>query len=563
MLRDKIRINVSRETKEEAFVWDGGGIELSTDYWRRVLPSILIEELPPTITVVRNTNDSLMLLVNDDYGIKNIELENEQIISKGVRASIKIAWNANTTIKIKATDKNNGVSQREVRRPSLSATQLLAAASDQTLRKSSTENKTETLKKFRTQKQLERESREELTNEAVKNRRYPTKEELEKEPLERLLERLDELWRMEEAVELLSKVDSLRNKELDSALVTAAAALEELSRKETKEPVDLMKNIKKEGKTREEQAQEASKKLKELLANEVAEVQEDNVSRIKRLLKNGWVISVFQESLQELSLAVNKARSQQLVLSNEKAIKDSLDLLLIHEPKLDQLLSEKRTALERAMQSLETKSINGKDIASDVGYAVAALNDINQTLYLLLESEKSNLNQAKKNCKKGKPGSSGKPASAGKGKEGEKGLSKPSKKPGGREKGKSGEPKKGKNGTKPGSTGRPGEKELLKRIEAASEAIEKQGERTGKVNDDLERMKKELLFNTDISSEDLNELEDRLWRVEESVFNKMELGDLRDSESGDESNSQEGEAIDFKVLESKETDLPLPVLKKR
>ena len=125
------------------------------------------------------------------------------------------------------------------------------------------------------------------------------------------------------------------------------------------------------------------------------------------------------------------------------------------------------------------------------------------------------------------------------------------------------EPKKGKNGTKPGSTGRPGEKELLKRIEAASEAIEKQGERTGKVNDDLERMKKELLFNTDISSEDLNELEDRLWRVEESVFNKKELGDLRDSESGDESNSQEGEAIDFKVLESKETDLPLPVLKKR
>ena len=563
VLRDKIRINVSRETKEEAFVWDGGGIELSTDYWRRVLPSILIEDLPPTITVVRNTNDTLMLLVNDDYGIKNIELENEQIISKGVRASIKIAWNANTTIKIKATDKNNGVSQREVRRPSLSATQLLAEASDQTLRKSSTENKTEKLKKFRTQKQLERESREELTNEAVKNRRYPTKEELEKEPLERLLERLDELWRMEEAVELLSKVDSLRNKELDSALVTAAAALEELSRKETKEPVDLMKNIKKEGKTREEQAQEASKKLKELLANEVAEVQEDNVSRIKRLLKNGWVISVFQESLQELSLAVNKARSQQLVLSNEKAIKDSLDLLLIHEPKLDQLLSEKRTALERAMQSLETKSINGKDIASDVGYAIAALNDINQTLYLLLESEKSNLNQAKKNCKKGKPGSSGKPASAGKGKEGEKGLSKPSKKPGGREKGKSGEPKKGKNGTKPGSTGRPGEKELLKRIEAASEAIEKQGERTGKVNDDLERMKKELLFNTDISSEDLNELEDRLWRVEESVFNKKELGDLRDSESGDESNSQEGEAIDFKVLESKETDLPLPVLKKR
>ena len=563
VLKEKIRVSVSRETKEEAFIWDGGVIELSTDFWSRILPSVLIKDLPPTITVARNTNDSLMFLVNDDYGLKNIELDSKRIISNGVRSIIKIAWSTNTAVIIKATDKNNGVSQREVRRPTLSATQLLAAASDQTLLKSSAENKTERLKQFRTQKQLERELSNELSKEVSERKLYPSKEEFENEALDKLLKRLDELWRMEEAIELLSKVDSLRNEELDSALVSAAEALEELSRKDIKKPVDLMKNINNEGKTREKQAQEASKKLKELLANDVAEVQEDNVARIKRLLKNSWVISVFQESLQELSLAVNKARSQQLVLSNEKAIRDSLDLLLIHEPKLDQLLSEKRAALHRAMRSLENKSISGEDITTDVGYAVAALNDINQTLYFLLESEKSNLNQAKKDCKKGKPGSSGKPTSAGKGKEGVKGLSKPSKKPGGREKGKSGEPNKGENGTKPGSTGKPGEKELLKRIEAASEALEKQGERTGKMNENLERMKKELLFNNEISSDDLNELEDRLWRVEESVFNKKELGDLRDSESGDESNSQEGETIDFKVLKSRETDLPLPVLKKR
>lgn len=563
VLKEKIKVNVSRETKKEAFIWDGGVIELSSDFWSQILPSVLIKDLPPIINVVKNTNDSLILLVDDDHGLKNIELDSKQIITNGVRSIIKIVWSTNTTVKIKATDTNNSVTQREVRRPVLNATQLLAAAYNQTLLKSSAENKTEALKQFRTQKEFEREPLKEISNDVAKKKLNPIKEDLVKEPLDVLLQRLDELWRMEEAIELLSKVDSLRNTELDSALVTAAAALEELNRKEIKEPVDLMKNIKNEGKTREKQAQEASKKLKELLANNVAEVQEDNVARIKRLLKNGWVISVFQESLQDLSLAVNKARSQQLVLSNEKAIKDSLELLLIHEPKLDQLLSEKRSALEQAMRSLEIKSISGKDITTDVGYAVAALNDINQTLYFLLESEKSNLNQAKKDCKKGKPGSSGKPASAGKGKEGKKGLSKPSKKPGGREKGKSGEPKKGENGTKPGSTGKPAEKELLKRIEAASEALEKQGERTGKMNDDLERIKKELLFNNDVSSEDLNELEDRLWRVEESVFNKKELGDLRNSESGDDSNSQEGESIDFKVLKSKETDLPLPVLKKR
>jgi len=124
------------------------------------------------------------------------------------------------------------------------------------------------------------------------------------------------------------------------------------------------------------------------------------------------------------------------------------------------------------------------------------------------------------------------------------------------------EPNKGERGTKPGTTGKPGEKELLKRIEAASEALGKLGQNAGINSEKLDRMKEELLFNNDKPSVDLNELEERLWRVEESVFNKKELGELRKSNSGDESTSHDGETIDFKVLKSKETDLPLPVLKK-
>ena len=76
-------------------------------------------------------------------------------------------------------------------------------------------------------------------------------------------------------------------------------------------------------------------------------------------------------------------------------------------------------------------------------------------------------------------------------------------------------------------------------------------------------MLKELLFTSEKSNEDLNELEDRLWRVEQSVFTKKELGEKRDSESGVNSRSEQGETILYKVLQSKETDLPLPVLKKR
>ena len=511
--------------------------------------------------MVKNSRDSLIFTVKDDHGLSNIEFAAEHITSKSVNSTIKLAWNYNAEFTIKATDKNGSVCKREVRKPTLNAAQLSVIAADQTLRSAAGENKKASLQEFRAQKRNDEELKEDIGKELLKEKPFYETESSVKEPLEKLLERLDELWRMEEAIELLSKVDSLRNEGLDTALTIAAEALEELSRKDIKEPAKLMKNIDKEGQDREEQAKEASKKLKEVLANSVAEVQEDNVARIKRLLKNGWVVSVFQESLQELSLAVNKARSQQLVLANEVAIKDSLDLLLIHEPKLNQLLSEKRAGLDRALRSIESKSVSGKDIKADIGYAVTALNDINQTLYFLLESEKSNLNQAKKNCKKGKPGSSGKPASAGK--EGDKGLPKPSKKAGGREKGKLGDPKNGEKGVKPGSTGKPGEKELLKRIEAASEALEKTGQRAGKNNDALERMKQELLFNSKKSSEDLNELEERLWRVEESVFNKKELGELRESDSGDESNSIGGETIDFKILKSKETDLPLPVLKKR
>ena len=561
VLKDKIK--VSRETNGKSFAWKGKPIELTTDYWTKVIPTVLIEDLPPIISVFENNNDSLILIVNDDHGILSIELEDKRIISEGVSSTIKLAWNSNTKVTIKATDKNSGVSKREIRRPSLSATQLSINAADHSLKKAVAENKKESLKQFREQNKLEDLLSEDLRKEVLKEESYLEKELSKKEPLDKLLERLDELWRMEEAIELLGKVDSLRNEELDSALMIAAEALNKLNHKETKESADLIKNIDKEGKVREEQAKEASKKLKELLVNSVAEVQEDNVARIKRLLKNGWVVSVFQESLQELSLAVNKARSQQTVLANEAAIKDSLDLLLIHEPKLNQALSDKRAVLEQALRSLELKLISGKDIKADIGYTVTALNDINQVLYFLLESEKSNLNQAKKNCKKGKPGSSGKPASAGKGKEGKKGLPKPSKKPGGREKGKSGDPKNGEKGTKPGSTGKPGEKELLKRIEAASKALEQSGQRLGKNNDKLKRMKEDLLFNNQKSTEDLNELEERLWRVEKSVFNKKELGETRDSESADETSSQDGETIDFKVLESKETDLPLPVLKKR
>ncbi|MDA0741053.1 MAG: hypothetical protein O2862_03965, partial [Bacteroidetes bacterium] len=519
-----------------------------------------LKDAVPSISVLTNTNDSLIVQVKDDYGLMKLSVDAREVQVNGLTTIVRLPWGSRKAVVIKVLDNNQGDIERELRRPVPNATYLLKEASDQALKSTITDNQEEMLKQLRNKQLIEEKN--EKDQDAVEKKPPQTEIKEEIEPLDELLQRLDELWRMEEAIELLSMVDSLRNEGLDSAVFKVAEALEDFSIETLQPAIEGMKGMDKEGRNREKQAKAASDKLKELLSTSTIEVQEDNIARIKRLLKSGWVVSLAQENLQKLATAVNKARSQQLVLANEKAIKDTLDLLLIHEPLLSQLLTEKRMNLDAAMRTIESKMTAGKNLDVDIGYAITALNDINQALYFILESEKSSLNQAKKDCKKGKPGTSGKPSSAGEGKEGKKGAPKPSQNPAGRKKGRTGEPKEGQEGSKPGSSGKPGEKELLKRIEAAKEEIFKSGDRSEKLLENIERLKEEVLFNKEKTEKDLNELEERLWRVEESVFDKKELGESRDSESGNESKSKDGESIDFKVLKSKETDLPLPVLKR-
>ncbi len=563
VLKDKIWVNVSRETSGVPFIWNGGNIALESSFWAQSIPTLQLNDEPPLITVVGNTSDSLIIKVTDDYGLIRLNIDSQEARIDGLSTVVKISWDNKRSVLFKALDNNNGLRQRELRRPTLTTNQILKNASDQALKSTIVDNKEESLIKYRNNQRSIEKDNEKVDRKELKERSLKRDINEEVEPLDKLLERLDELWRLEEAIELLSKVDSIRNEGLDSALFETAEAIEEFGKEALQPSIESIKNIDKEGRTREEQAKEASDKLKELLATSVAQVQEDNVARIKRLLKSGWAVSIVQENLQELAIAVNKVQSQQLVLVNEKSIKDSLDLLLVNEPKLNQMLNEKRANLHAAMRTIESKMTAGKNIDADVGYATTALNDINQVLYFLLESEKQSLNQAKKDCKNGKPGASGKPAALGEGKEGKKGQPKSSKKPGGRAKGNTGDPKEGKEGNKPGSSGIPGEKELLKRIDAAKEELDQNGQSQGKSREELDRLKEELLFDSTKSGEDLNELEDRLWRVEESVFNKKEQGEQRASESGNNSRSKDSESIDFKVLKSKETDLPLPVLKKR
>ncbi|MDA0741757.1 MAG: hypothetical protein O2862_07545, partial [Bacteroidetes bacterium] len=353
VLKNKIAINVSRETNSTSFIWDGAPIELKSAYWTTTLPTVELKDALPSITVLTNTNDSLIVQVKDDYGLMKLSIDAREAQVNGLTTVVSLPWGGRKAVVIKAHDNNQGGIERELRRPVPSATDVLIEASNQALKSTITDNQEETLKQFRNKQLIEEKN--EKVKDAVEKKLLQTEVKEEIEPLDELLQRLDELWRMEEAIKLLSMVDSLRNEGLDSAVFKAAKALEDRSIEKLQPAIEGMKGMDKEGRKREKQAKAASDKLKELLSTSTVEVQEDNIARIKRLLKSGWVVSVAQENLQKLATAVNKARSQQLVLANEKAIKDTLELLLIHEPLLSQLLTEKRMNLDAAMRTIESK----------------------------------------------------------------------------------------------------------------------------------------------------------------------------------------------------------------
>ena len=312
---------------------------------------------------------------------------------------------------------------------------------------------------------------------------------------------------------------------------------------------------------REEQAKDAAKKLEELLNTTQAAVQADNVERLKRLLKQSWSTSIQQEITNTIALETNKVRQQKALLAIEDNINDSLAFLLVHDPALATALTTCQNNLEDQISVLERAFVANKGVPSASGYVLSALNELDMILYEILESEKLSLNQAQKNCKNGRPGKTGKPSTSGQGQKGNKGQPSQGKKPGGRSKGQSGEPREeGENGQK-GASGKgtpQNDVDLLKRIES----MEKMGV-SKELQSQLESIKQQLLFMSNEEKERLEAFEKRLWSIEQSVFEKEEIGDTRSSKEG---NQNQEESVDFKVNErvkSSTTDLPLPILKRK
>lgn len=562
LLTDRIFLSVSRGTVQasETITWRSGEtISLVSNQGQELLRPVIIElkDHPPTLTILKNSIDSLEFEVKDDFGLRALLINGQVRSISGSRKNFSMNWPNTSSVEIKVRDTKGQTTLLTVEKPLPSAQMLQSQIAGQVadelgIRKESKER----LSASQHQKEKISQDRKEDEIKKLDPLKPLTPEEESKWTKE-----LNQLWLKEQLLSTLYTVDSNKNASTDSLI---SELLEDITTEEGSEEADVLDQIEaipEQGEEREEQAKDAAKKLEELLNTTQAAVQADNVERLKRLLKQSWSTSIQQEITNTIALETNKVRQQKALLAIEDNINDSLAFLLVHDPALAMALTTCQNNLEDQISALERAFVANKGVPSASGYVLSALNELDMILYEILESEKLSLNQAQKNCKNGRPGKTGKPSTSGQGQKGNKGKPSQGKKPGGRSKGQSGEPREeGENGQK-GASGKgtsQNDVDLLKRIES----MEKMGV-SKDIQSQLESIKEQLLFMSNEEKERLEAFEKRLWSIEQSVFEKEEIGDTRSSKEG---NQKQEESVDFKVNErvkSSTTDLPLPILKRK
>ena len=576
VLLDDASISVSRGTfsKDSWIEINDTAVNIVAVAAQFKIPVQIIKDEYPVISTVVNSRDSVMIVVKDDFGLTRASVDNSTFRVSSTSRKIVLYWKGNESYQISATDTKGQYSKRRIERPKKTAKNILSEVQGETRplevfqsqkmeeeQTSSDRNKTLREIKKREEKKLEREKqlKEEQEQGNVKKERP--------EDLEKLLNKLDELWNIDQLAEVLDLMDSVANEALDSAAMELVNDLENSEEKEIQELTKEVKEIPSEGKERSNKAKELSKKLKELLADSQASVAEDNVERIKRLLKNSWMTSTLQEAIKQGS-EVRDVQTQRNLMALEQHILDSLSLLIVSDPALAQALQSTQIELSTNLQSLRDEFVQKGTSSVSIGYVLNSLNELDEVLYFILESEKMSLMAAKKKCKNGQPGQNGKPSASGSGSKGKKGK-KPgegSEGKGGRKSGKVGgkrPSKSGEQGEAPGGKGRNDRiKEGLKRIDDALRKSGGVGENKA-LERKLEQLKQELLFDSQRENFNLDDVERRLWEATKSSFEKEELGDNRKSNEGSELPGEGGKEVLFRIEKSSESALPLPVLKKQ
>ena len=559
LLTEYLEPVVSRETKnnlpESIITTKTEFLEFSGLHQSFKIPVQVTQDLPPNIEIIENNYDSLVIKCTDDFRLDRVLIESQEIKGLGL---FSVEWK-DTKVSIEAYDNLNQRTKRTVQRPQMTYQALESELSQNATLKvqqfksyvNSKEQEIKDKQPFELRKLLEKKLDENKITD-------PT--ELEQEKLDVVEQALDELWEIQKLINALEMVSRETNEPLDSVINTSINELNTTDKEELKEELNKLESLDKSGDQREEQAKDSAKKLKQLLAESTVDIQSENVERLKRMLKNSWKTSVVQEVNKAIQSG-SRYREQRTLLTIQREILDSLEIILITDPMLGRVLNEAAVSITNAVKELESALLLSKNIEVKTAYMVTALNDLNAVLYDILQSEKQSLASSKKECKKGRPGQTGKPSKGKKGNKPSKKKSSESGKSQGKKPGKKGVSRKpAEEGKTPGEQGK-GTKELLKEIDNKLNGLKELGD--GLQSEKLEELKRQLLFGTPNENESQSEFENRLWESFDSEFQKEEQGQERKANTGDESSSETGTEIIIKPSNNTVSDLPLPVLKKK
>lgn len=519
------------------------------------IPVQVTQDLPPNIEILKNNYDSLVIKCTDDFRLDRVLIESKEI--RGV-ALFSVEWK-DTKLSIEAYDNLNQRTQRSVQRPQMSYQAL-----ESELNQNAT-LKVQQFKSYTNTKEQEIEDKQpfelrKLLEKKLDENKNINPTEPEQEKLDVIEQALDELWEIQKLINALEMVSRETNEPLDSVINTSINELNTTDKEELKEELNKLESLDKSGDQREEQAKDSAQKLKQLLAESTVDIQSENIERLKRMLKNSWKTSVVQEVNKAIQSG-SRYREQRTLLTIQREILDSLEIILITDPMLGRVLNDAAVSITNAVKELESALLLSKNIEVKTAYMVTALNNLNAVLYDILQSEKQSLASSKKECKKGRPGQTGKPSKGKKGNKPSKNKSSESGKSQGKKPGKKGVSRKPvEEGKMPGEQGK-GTKELLKEIDNKLNGLKELGD--GLQSQKLEELKRQLLFGTPNDNESQSEFENRLWESFDSEFQKEEQGQERKSNAGDGSSSETGTEIIIKPSNNTVSDLPLPVLKKK
>lgn len=525
------------------------------------IPFKTIADQPPIVEIRSNTRDTLFLECSDDYFLTHFRIDGvSKKIERRPSINLSIAWLGSDSTTVVLYDALNST-QRTIYRPSLSSEDYLdsAAVNSSLFNELSTTQKEELgelnkRQRERLKKQLEKSKNKnkELLELSRDTTILPNPDSVKNVEQHEFLEKLDALWKMEQLNSLLDKVQDDSDEGLDSALFDLSDDLLQNDSDEQLEKIlKEVKSIPESGSEREQKAKEAQKALQELMNQESVDIRAENVERLKRILKQGWSVSVLLENTEFVQSDVNKSMVLRESIHSVESLLDTLNEVLVTDQKLRSFLSKEQENISDHLTELSESFLIGTSVLSNASYLRSSLNTLDALLYQILESEKQAMQAAAKKCKNGKPGSSGKPSS---GKGGKKSDQRSGQKPGGRTPGKRGI-KGDSSGMVPGSSGA---KKLLQKIDE----LEAKGDALGAgkgLSDELENLKKQILFQSDVSLEELKEFEDKLWEVEKSIFTKEEKGTNRKAKQGIEQQVKSTN-VKIKYERSGHTNLPLPTL---